>query len=654
MISLSAAQSAQQQDARERESGLNEKWLESRLVVVTLVAILLSLFGEKAGLPDWLILAFNLTAYAAGGVFGLRNALQSLRARKLDVDLLMILAALGAALVDQWHEGATLLFLFSLSNVLQDYAIGRSRQAIRGLLKLYPAEAKVKRGPDNAVQLVGIDKIRIGEIVLIEPGERIPVDGIVRAGRSTIDQSPITGESMPVEKGVGERVFAGTLNQQGALDVEALQPASDTVLARIIKMVEEAQESKAPTERFLDRFEQYYATLIIVVVALFIVLPPVLGWVDFTSNFYRAMVLMTVASPCALIISTPAAFLSAIAAAARSGVLFKGGAYLEMLAGVKAIAFDKTGTLTTGKPALTDVVPCSDLTEDELLTVVASVEARSEHPLAKAVTRAALSKGLLLMDVGDFEAAPGRGVQARLDGQEVRVGSPNYLLRDQSLPPMLAQARERLEAEGKTIMVAQRGASWLGLIALADQVRPEAKAIVQRLRASGLQVAMLTGDNALVAQHIAQQLGVDRIHANLMPDDKVTALKLIEAEVGPVAMIGDGVNDAPALAAASVGIAMGAAGTDIALETADLVLMGDRLELIPYAIELSKKARRVVWQNLTFAIGVIVVLILGAFVIDLPLPIGVLGHEGSTVIVVLNGLITLLLLPEWRRAQARH
>ena len=651
MITLDAAPSEREHTDESHVMVMNEKWLAPRLVVVTLAAIVLSLVAERVAAAEWLILILNVTAYAAGGVFGLKNALQSLRERKLDVDLLMILAAVGAALVDQWHEGATLLFLFSLSNVLQDYAIGRSRQAIRSLLKLYPAEAKVRRGDNNGVQIIPINKIRVGETVLIEPGERIPVDGIVRAGRSSIDQSPITGESMPVEKGVGERVFAGTLNQQGALDVEALQPASDTVLARIIKMVEEAQESKAPTERFLDRFEQHYATLIIVVVALIIVVPPVLGWADFTSNFYRAMVLMTVASPCALIISTPAAFLSAIAAAARNGVLFKGGAYLEMLADVQAIAFDKTGTLTTGKPALTDVVPCDNLTEDELLTIVGSVEARSEHPLAKAVTSAARSKGLALMEVSEFEAAPGRGVQALVDGQHVRVGSPNYLLKDEHLPPRLAQARERLEAEGKTIMVAQRGADWLGLIALADQVRPEAKAIVQRLHDSGVKVAMLTGDNALVAQHIAQQLGVDRVHANLMPDDKVKALKTIEAEVGPVAMIGDGVNDAPALAAASVGIAMGAAGTDVALETADLVLMGDRLELIPYAIGLSKKARRVVWQNLSFAIGVIVVLILGAFVVDLPLPIGVLGHEGSTVIVVLNGLITLLLLPEWQRTR---
>ena len=636
--------------ANVQPAGYGAGRLAPRLVVVTLVALLFSLIGERVGAPEGLILLLDLTSYAAGGFFGLKTALESLRERKVDVDLLMILAAVGAALIDQWHEGATLLFLFSLSNVLQDYVIGRSRQAIRGLLKLYPAEAKVRRG--GTVQIIKIDGIRVGEIVLIEPGERIPVDGIVRAGRSTVNQSPITGESMPVEKNVGDRVFAGTLNQQGVLDVKALQPASDTVLARIIKMVEEAQDSKAPTERFLDRFEQSYATLIIFGVTLFITIPPALGLTDFGSNFYRAMVLMTVASPCALIISTPAAFLSAIAAAARNGVLFKGGAYLETLAGLKAIAFDKTGTLTAGKPTAAEIVPCAGLTENDVLTIAASVEVRSEHPLAKAVATAAQTRGLTLRDVAEFEAIPGRGVEALVDGQVVRIGSPAYLLADREFPATLAEKRKRLEAQGKTVMLVQRGTDWLGLIALADQIRPEAKGIIQQLRADGVQVAMLTGDNPLVAQNIASQLGIDRVYASLMPEDKVTILKEIEAEVGSVAMVGDGVNDAPALAAASVGIAMGAAGTDVALETADLVLMGDRLELIPYAIRLSKKARRVVWQNITFSIGVILLLIAGAFVIELPLPLGVLGHEGSTVIVVLNGLISLLLLPEWHRRRA--
>ncbi len=639
---------------------LTQAWLEPRFVAVTLAAILISLLGERLEWPEWTQTVLGVTAYFTGGLFGVKGALASLRERKLDVDLLMVLAALGAALVGQWHEGATLLFLFSLSNMLQDYAIGRSRQAIRSLMKLYPAEAKIHR--DGTVQQVKIEKIRVGDVVLIEPGERIPVDGLIVEGRSSVDQSPITGESMPVEKAAGDKVFAGTLNGQGALDVQATQAAQDTTLARIIKMVEEAQDSKAPTERFLDTFEQYYASLIIVGVALFIVIPPALGLTDFESNFYRAMVLMTVASPCALVISTPASFISAIAAAARNGVLFKGGAYLEGMAGIKAVTFDKTGTLTTGKPVVTDVVSCCELCEDDLLAVAASVESRSEHPLAKAIVRAARERGIDLRPVADFKAEMGLGVIARVDDKPVHLGNIKFLEQRGAMPANLAAAYARLEAEGKTVIgVVQEGfqgcngeRDWMGVVAMADQIRPEAAGIVRALHAQDIRVAMLTGDNPRVANSIAQQLGIDAVYAELLPDDKVRVLAQIQAETGPVAMVGDGVNDAPALATAAVGVAMGAAGTDVALETADVVLMGDKLELIPYALHLSRKARRVVWQNITFAIAVIILLIISTFVVDLPLPLGVLGHEGSTVIVVLNGLIALLVWPEIRRRREQR
>ncbi len=434
-------------------------------------------------------------------------------------------------------------------------------------------------------------------------------------------------------------------------------------------MVEEAQDSKAPTERFLDKFEQYYAMTIIGATLLFIIVPPALGLTEFQSNFYRAMVLMTVASPCALIISVPASFISAIAAGARKGVLFKGGAYLEGMAAVKAIAFDKTGTLTKGKPAVTDLISCCELCEDDLLAVAAAVEARSEHPLAKAITRAAEERGIAIGAVEDFEAKPGMGIVSKVDGRVVRLGNIKYLEEKNPLPEHLVETYDRLEDEGKTVIGVVRegqcegcgacsdavlGYDWMGLIAMADEIRPEAVGIIRELHERGIvRVAMLTGDNERVARTVAHQLGVDAVYAGLMPEDKVKVIKLIEEEVGPAAMVGDGVNDAPALATASVGIAMGAAGTDVALETADVVLMGDRLELIPYAIGLSQKARRVVWQNITFAIGVICVLIVSSFIVSLPLPLGVLGHEGSTVIVVLNGLISLLLWPEFQRQRAK-
>ena len=625
----------------------SENWLAPRLVAVTLAAILLSWLGEQAGVSASALLALNITAYIAGGFYGVKSAIESLREGEIDVDLLMVLAALGAAIIGQWREGAILLFLFSLSNVLQNYAIGRSRKAIQKLFTLYPEEAKVKRG--SQILTVKISDINIGDTVLIEPGERIPVDGAVIAGSSSIDESPITGESMPVDKSVGDAVFAGTLNKQGILDITATRAAEQTTLARIIKMVEEAQDSKAPTERFLERFEQGYAKLILIGVSLFIIVPPLLGLSDFQSNFYRAMVLMTVASPCALVISVPSAFISAIAAAARSGVLFKGGAWLEQLAAVKAIAFDKTGTLTVGHPHVTDVVAFSHVSEVDLIRTAASAESRSEHPLAKAIVDYARQSSISHSSPDDFMAFPGRGVSARLHGQDVRVGRISRLQSSAVMPETLAAEQAKLEQEGKTVVGVLRGRDWLGLIAAADAVRAEAAMTVKALKGRGITVAMLTGDSWPVADSIAKQVGIDRVYAELLPGGKVDALRELQQVYGAVAMVGDGINDAPALATAQVGIAMGAAGADVALETADVVLMADRIERLTDAIQLSQRAKQVVWQNIIFSLAVIAALVAGVFVVNLPLPLGVFGHEGSTVLVVLNGLVSLLLLGEIRR-----
>lgn len=650
---------------------LTQEWLEPRFVAITGLMVLLGYIGDGVGFPSWLDTLVGIIAYITGGVFGVRHALEHLiQNRKLDVDALMLLAAIGAAIIGEWREGAVLLFLFTLSNALQDYAIGRSRNAIKSLFKLYPETATIKRGDDTI--LVNFSEIAVGDIVLIAPGERIPVDGVVINGRSTVDQSPITGESMPVEKVVGDKVFAGTLNKQGVLDVEATHPAGQNTLARIIKMVEEAQDAQAPTARFLEKFEEKYALFIIASIALFILIPPLFFNIPFSENFYRAMVLMTVASPCALVISVPASFISAIASGARAGILFKGGAYLEQMALIKAVAFDKTGTLTIGKPKVTDIHSCCSLANTELLTVAASVESRSEHPLAKAIVEEAQKHNLTLEKVQEFEALAGQGVVSKVDGRQVKLGSIHYLTKLAPMPPHLVEIYTQLESQGKTVIgVVREGqcencgacdfgqanpSDWMGIIALADQLRPEAQAVVADLKSNGIEVAMFTGDNPRVAQYIAEQVGITRIHAGLMPEDKVTALKQLQSEVGAVAMVGDGVNDAPALALADIGIAMGAAGTDVALETADVVLMGDKLELIAQAIALSKKARRVVWQNITFSLMVIIILVIGALFVSLPLPLGVLGHEGSTVIVVLNGLISLLLYPEyvrWRKARIK-
>jgi len=636
----------------ERPSTRKLEKMAPALVLVTLAAIALSMLGERSGAPEAAVMSLNIVSYLAGGFFGAKTALESLREREIDVDLLMVLAALGAAVVGQWHEGAILLFLFSLSNVLQDYAIGRSRRAISSLFTLYPQEATVKRGTD--IIRLKLEEIRVGDIVLIEPGERIPVDGLVVAGVSAVDQSPITGESIPADKSAGEFVYAGTLNKQGILDVRALKPVGETTLARIIKMVEEAQDSKAPTQRFLDRFEQAYAKAIILGIVLLILLPPLLGLSDFESNFYRAMVLMTVASPCALVISVPSAFISAIAAAARDGVLFKGGASLEQLARIKVVAFDKTGTLTEGQPQVTNIVVSPPFAETELLQVAASVEARSEHPLAKAVVAYASAAKIDLSEIEDFLAVPGQGVRARLDGSDIRVGRISQLQESEAMPDSLAEARIRLEASGKTVIGVLRDRTWLGLIGLADQVRQTSALLVREMNRLGMVTVMLTGDNQLVAESIGEQLGIDEVYAGLLPHEKAEILAGLRQRYGPVAMIGDGINDAPALAVADVGIAMGGAGADVALESSDVVLMGDRIERLAEALRISERARQVVWQNIAFSLAVIAILIAGVFILDLALPVGVLGHEGSTVIVVLNGLLSLLILPELRRQRMRR
>lgn len=635
----------------ERQSTQKLEKVAPALVVVTLVAIALSILGERSAAPESAIMALNILSYLAGGLFGAKTALESLREGEIDVDLLMVLAALGAAVLGEWHEGAILLFLFSLSNVLQDYAIGRSRRAIRGLFTLYPQEATVKRGADTI--RLKLEDIAVGDIVLIEPGERIPVDGLVLAGLSAVDQSPITGESIPVDKSTGDSVYAGTLNKQGILDVRALKPAGETTLARIIKMVEEAQDSKAPTQRFLDRFEQAYAKAIILGIILLILLPPLLGWSDFEDNFYRAMVLMTVASPCALVISVPSAFISAIAAAARRGLLFKGGASLEQLARVKVVAFDKTGTLTEGKPQVTDIVVSPLFAETDLIQVAASVEARSEHPLAKAIVAYASAANIALHETHDFLAVPGQGVRARLGGEDIHVGRISHLLAEEAMPAPLAEARITLEASGKTVIGVLRGPTWLGLIGLADQARPTSAPLVRALNRLGMLTVMLTGDNQLVAESIGGQLGIDEVYAGLLPHEKAEILGLLQKRYGAAAMIGDGINDAPALAAADVGIAMGGAGADVAMETSDVVLMGDKIERLEDALRISARAKQVLWQNIAFSLAVIAVLIAGVFVLELALPVGVLGHEGSTVIVVLNGLLSLLILPELRRHRMR-
>lgn len=617
----------------------DDELIEPLFVGLTLIGIVVGIIMERLDAHAGMQLAVNVATYFFGGFYAVRAIIDALRERTIEVDLLMVIAALGAAYVDAWTEGAILLFLFSLSNVLQNYAMRRTERAISALLELRPDTVAVRRGVDNID--LPVEEVQVGDVMLLRPGDRVPLDGVIIRGNANFDESALTGESMPVHRGTGASILAGTLNINGALEVEVSKPAHESTLARIIEMVSEAQARKARTQSFLDTAEQYYAMGVIVAVLLFITLVPPIFGVPFSQNFYRGMVLLTVASPCALVISVPAALLSAIANAARRGVLFKGGAHLEELSRIKVVAFDKTGTLTFGHPEVSDVLPQPGVSADELLTVVTRAEVLSEHPIARAIVSYASARGVRPADPEHFEAITGMGVRAFWDGEEILVGSPRLMEFDGRPAPaeLLAEA-DRLALEGRgTVLLVNKGGRWLGVVTVMDRERPDAAEKIATLRAMGIEhIVMLTGDNARVAEALGRRLKIDEVHAGLLPEDKLRIVGELERKHGAVAMVGDGVNDAPALAAATSGIAMGAAGTDAALETADIVLMSDDLGAITYAVGLSRRTQRIVWQNIAFALAVVVILVISTLTIGVPLPLGVVGHEGSTIIVVLNGL----------------
>jgi Cd2+/Zn2+-exporting ATPase len=594
-------------------------------------------------------------AYLFAGQDGVRSAIASLREKVLDVDVLMVLAALGAALIGAPFEGALLLFLFSLSNVLQSHAMQRTQRAIESLLSLRPSEAQVLRGGE-AVS-VPVEDIATGETVLIRPGGQIPVDGTVIQGTTHIDESSITGESMPVSKAVGGRLFAGTINQGGGIEMRCDKPSGDSTLARMVKLVAEAQAEKSRTQRFLELAEQRYALGVILFTLGVWLVPWLLLETPFPEAFYRAMTVMVVASPCALIISTPATVLSAIGGAARRGILIKGGSHLEQAARIEILAVDKTGTLTVGKPSLTHLATshslhaAADPLPDDaaaLLATAAGLEAMSEHPLAHAIVKAAEGHQLKPRAAHSFQATAGKGAEAVIDGATWIIGSER-LLAERAATGMAAlrtQAGTLIESGHTCVWMGERvgdGIEARAVFVMADTLRPEARQLVVDAHRNGVRkVVMLTGDQPAVARAIAAEAGIDEVHASLLPEDKLRIIRELRRE-GPVMMVGDGVNDAPALAMADLGVAMGAAGTDVAMETADIVLMGDRLENIPLLLAHARRARRILIQNLVFACAVILVLIIAALGFALPLPIGVIGHEGSTVLVCLNGLRLLMM-----------
>lgn len=594
------------------------------------------------GLPMPVFTGFYIAAYILGGWDISQHAWHALKEKQFDTDLLMVTAALGAATLGEFAEGALLLFLFSLGHALEERALDRARAAIRALADLAPNIALVKR--DGKEIELPVEQLKMDDVVIVRPGVRVPVDGDVLTGQSAINQAPVTGESVPVDKAPGDKVFAGTVNGEGALELTVTKLAKDSTLARVVKMVEEAQTQKSPTQQTVEKFERVFVPCVLIVTALIIIVPPLLG-VPFQIAFLRAMTLLVAASPCALALGTPASILSGVAQAARNGVLIKGGVHLENLGRLKAIAFDKTGTITHGQPEVTDIVklPSSNdqiNNDDALLALAAAVESRSAHPLAQAVVRAAQAKALSLAAVGNVESLTGRGLRSTVNGQAVLIG--NLKLMEESSVTVTAEARQQIESlqtHGKTIMAVAVNGQLVGVLGLADTLRPEAATTMAALKRIGVrETVMLTGDNTRVAAAIAKQVGLTDFRADLMPEDKVKAIRNLTEKYGETAMVGDGVNDAPALANATVGIAMGGAGTDVALETADVALMGDDLAKLPFAVGLGRATRAIITQNLFISLGVIFFLIVASLVGWAGIGVAILLHEGSTIVVVLNAL----------------
>ena len=615
----------------------NRWWQDFRvkLIAVSGILLLIGFILERTVLDHNMTRFIYAASILVGGYFPAKMALAGLRSRTLNIYTLLVVATIGAIVMDFWDEAAMLVFVYTWGAILETYATDRARGSLRLLMELVPREALVKRNGQELT--LPVEEVKIGEVVIVRPGERVPLDGEVVMGISTIDQAPITGESIPVSKAAGDSVFAASINQRGSLEVKVSKLSQDTTLARIIHSVERSEAKKSSYQHFAERFSRIYTPAMFGVAIIVAVVPWLLGQ-PFTPWFYRALVALVVSCSCGLALSVPISVLASISAAARKGVLIKGGADLEAAGNIDVIVFDKTGTLTIGLPKVTDVITLNGLGQN-LLSMAASIESRSEHPLADAILRKAREEGTELFQLKEFEALVGMGARGRIDGKDYYVG--NTRLADQMSIPLDGAGKEiiRLQAEGKTtILVADKG-NILGIIGVADQLRPGAKDTVAKLKKAGIKrVVMLTGDNEGTARAIAAQAGLDEYRSEMMPEDKVEAIRQLKQKYGRIAMVGDGVNDAPAMAAADVGIAMGAAGTDIAMETADLALMSDDLSKISYALGISRKAINIIKQNVAASLAIVALVVTLALIGKIGLVPGLLINEGSALIVMVNGL----------------
>ena len=616
-------------------------WKSNQYVKPTAISLIMLISGLIAGMLETSELIVNglfLTGIFLGGFLPAKNGISVLvNAREFDMNFLMTIAVIGASALGSFEEAATVVFLFSFGNILQSYTLDKTRNSIRALIKLTPDEALVRRGETEIT--LPVQKIVIGDTIIVRPGERIAMDGKVSAGYSTVNQAPITGESIPVEKQPGDEIYAGTINERGSLEVKVTKLARDNTISRIIHLVEEAQGHRAPSQQFVDKFAKYYTPAVIFLAALVATVPPLALGQPFEKWFYEAMAMLLVACPCALVISTPVSIVSAIGNAAKNGILIKGGRYLEEAGALSVVAFDKTGTLTEGKPQVTDIIPTDGIPDKEFLSIASAIESRSEHPLAEAIVKSAKEHGAEISSISAFEAIPGKGARAMVQGKTYQIGNSRLFTERAIDLKHIESEVSRLQNEGKTVMMLGDEERVLGLIAVADVLRENSGQAINKLKKAGIKkVIMLTGDNESTARAIAIKSGVDDFRADLLPEDKVDAIKSLLAEHGKVAMVGDGVNDAPAMAMSTVGIAMGAAGTDTALETADIALMADDLTKLTYTIRLSRKTLSIIKQNISFALiikGLILLMVVPGW---LTLWLAVAGDMGSSLLVTLNGM----------------
>jgi Cd2+/Zn2+-exporting ATPase len=614
-------------------------WSNRRLVVTAVCGLLFitGVVGEFVLREPLLYYSAYIGAIVVGGYFIARRGLASIRELYLDMNVLMLVAVTGAVLISAWEEAASIVFLFSLAEVLESYSVARTRRSITELIDFMPRRALIKRGKEE--RTVDVSDVAIGDVAVVKPGERIPVDGEVVSGGSSVDESAVTGESVPVTKAVGDPVFGGTLNGQGALEVTVTKLYQDTVIAKIVQMVEEAETSKAPTERFIDRFSRYYTPTVVLMAVATMFLPTLLFDALLEEWFYRGLVLLVISCPCALVISTPVSVVSAISGGARRGVLFKGGLFLERMGQIKVVAFDKTGTLTQGRPKVEDIIPLNEHPTREVLKVAASAENRSEHHLARAIIERAKEEKVDIVEAKGFTAVHGKGVAIIFQERRMFTGSPQFF-RELKVDLTKVEGRiEELSAKGKTVILVGSEEELMGLITVRDLPRKEAREVVDGLKAMGARVIMLTGDDTKVAEGIAKDLGIEEFQARLLPQDKVRAVEDYQSKYGPLLMVGDGVNDAPALAKAEVGVAMGVAGTDVALEAADVALMGDDLRALLFGMRLSRRAEAVIRQNVAVSLIVKLALTVLAFPGLVTLWMAILiGDLGISLGVIANAL----------------